>query len=302
MTKYRLHILWMTFFLSGFQFAYSQAPVSVSDSVDRRSILIGEPIQLTLRADVPTGTNATWFLTDSLAHFEFIEKGKIDSEITVEGKIFRQHLVITSFDSGRWEIPPLAVAIDTKKFYTDSITINVDFSKFDPRQDYHDIKDIIEVENPFVRFISWVLSAITFISLLLFVYFLTRRKSIREEVQMLTPRFSPLEEALKALDALQRKRLAENGEVKTFYMELNEIIRVFVLRKMQIASMERTNEELILQFRGLNLSKEQFSRLAQALRIIDFVKFAKYLPGPNEHQENFEIIKSSIEVLNTLEK
>jgi hypothetical protein len=71
---------------------------------------------------------------------------------------------------------------------------------------------------------------------------------------------------------------------------------------MQIASMERTNEELILQFRQLNLTSEEFSRLAQALRIIDFVKFAKYLPGENDHRENLEIIRSSIELLNTIEK
>jgi hypothetical protein len=302
MTKNLLHISWTILFLAGFQFTFSQLPVFVKDSVDRRAILIGEPIQLTLEAQLPRGTVSSWFFTDSIPHFEFIEKGKIDSVATDEGNTFRQHIVITSFDSGSWVIPPIAILAGNKRYFTDSIPVNVDFSKFDPKQDYHDIKDILEVENPNARYIPWVLSGITLASLLLFLYFLTRKKLAPQTEQAPLSRLSPFEEAMRALEALRKLRLSETGQVKLFYTELNDIIRVFVLRKMQIASMERTNEELILQFRQLNLSNDQFSRLAQALRIIDFVKFAKYLPLEKDQLENFDIIRSSIEILNTLEK
>jgi len=74
------------------------------------------------------------------------------------------------------------------------------------------------------------------------------------------------------------------------------------LRKLRIASMVKTNEELIMQLKELNISREQFSHLAQALRMSDFVKFAKYVPGENENEQNFDIIKSSVEILNTIEK
>lgn len=65
--------------------------------------------------------------------------------------------------------------------------------------------------------------------------------------------------------------------------------------------MERTNEELILQLRQLNLSKDSFTHLAQALRISDYVKFAKYQPRAEDNEKNYEIIHSAIQALNTVE-
>ena len=72
------------------------------------------------------------------------------------------------------------------------------------------------------------------------------------------------------------------------------------LRRLQIASMAKTNEELIIQLKELNISRDQFSQMAQALRISDFVKFAKYLPGENDNEVNFNVIKSSVELLNEI--
>jgi hypothetical protein len=63
--------------------------------------------------------------------------------------------------------------------------------------------------------------------------------------------------------------------------------------------MEKTNEELILQLRGLNLSRDSFTQLAQALRMSDYVKFAKYQPGSSDNEKNYEIIQSAIQTLNT---
>jgi len=302
MAKNLPHIFWIILFLAGSQFTFSQVSVSVRDSIDRRAILIGEPIHLTLEAQFSAGTDTTWFSTDSIPHFEYIEKGKIDSILTDEGRTYRQQIVITSFDSGTWVIPPFSIIVNNKQYATDSIPVNVDFSKFDPKQDYHDIKDILEVENSYLKFVPWVLSGITLVSFLLFLYFLTRKKPAVKPDEIAVSRLSPHEEAMLALDALRKRQPLESAGVKLYYTELNDIFRVFVFRKMQIASMERTNEELILQFRQLNLTSEEFSRLAQALRIIDFVKFAKYLPGESDHRENLEIISSSIELLNTIEK
>ena len=77
---------------------------------------------------------------------------------------------------------------------------------------------------------------------------------------------------------------------------------MFVNRKLQMSTIEKTNEELILQLKDLNLPNDRFSPMVQALRISDFVKFAKYRPEQEDNIRNFEIIKSSVELLNTIEK
>jgi hypothetical protein len=302
MIKNLSHILLTQVFLIAFSIAFSQDSVSVKATVDRGEILIGEPIQLMLEVKLPLGREAAWFPLDSIPHFEFVEKGNIDSVTTISDRSLRQHLIITSFDSGRWVIPALPFTLNGKKYFTDSIPVSVNFSKFDPKQDYHDIKDILAVDNPYTNYIAWILSGLTIVSALLFLYFVTRKKITSRAEQKSALRISPFEEAMKSLEELKGRRLPETGQLKLYYTNLNDILRLFVSRKLQIKTMEKTNEELIIQLKGLNIPNDRFSLLVQALRMSDFVKFAKYHPDEQDNERNYEIIKSSIELLNAIEK
>ena len=48
-----------------------------------------------------------FFQLDSLPHFEFLNKQKIDTTNTGTGTVLSQVIRITSFDSGHWVIPSL---------------------------------------------------------------------------------------------------------------------------------------------------------------------------------------------------
>lgn len=278
--------------------SFLTAQVYVKASVDKNSILVGEPLVLTLEAYVPLGQQITWFPLDSIPHFEFISKPKLDTVESIEGKKITQVLAITSFDSGQWEIPQLELKVAKQSYYTDTLLIDIGFAPFDREADYRDIKDIIEVNNPNTRYIPWVICAAVLLSLGAVVYLLRNRKSAMVVEKKEVPILSPFEEAMQALAELRKKGLPQNGQVKWYYTELNDILRVFVSRKLNITTMERTNEELILQLRQLNLSKESFSQLAQALRMSDYVKFAKYQPGAADNEKNYDVIHSAIQTLN----
>lgn len=275
--------------------------VYVKASVDKTSILIGEPVTLTLEAYIPLGQQITWFPIDTIPHFEFLQKAKSDTAESIEGKKITQSLIITSFDSGRWEIPQLELKVMKQSYYTDTLMIDVGFVPFDREADYRDIKDIIEVNNPDTKYIPWVIAALVVVSVAVVIYFLRKPKRAIVVQTKSIARLSPYEEAMAALSELRKKGLPQNGQAKWYYTELNDILRVFVLRKLNIATMEKTNEELILQLRQLNLSKDTFSQLAQALRMSDYVKFAKYQPGDEDNQRNYEVIQSAITTLNTVE-
>ncbi len=110
------------------------------------------------------------------------------------------------------------------------------------------------------------------------------------------------DEALAALAALQKMPLTDAGQIKLYYTSLNDILRRFVQRKFRYASMERTNEELILQLSREEMPRDSFTRLATALRMSDFVKFAKYVPDLAENEKNLEVIRSSVRLLNEIVK
>ena len=276
-------------------------PVVVRATVDKQKILIGQPIQLMLEATVPGNAPLTWPNLDSLPHFEWVEKGKVDSSVSKpDGRYYRQYLTVTSFDSGAWAIPQLPFLAGNRRVLTDSVRIEVDFSKFDASKDYHDIKDIVDVPNPFAKWIGWIVAAVTLLALVLVIWLVRKKKLLKLFRAVEQPRLSPYAEALANLEQLEKDRLPESGSVKAYYTRLNDILRLFIFRKLNIASLSETNEELIGQLRPLPVTPAQFDALAETLRTSDFVKFAKYLPGLSDNEHDLRVIRSSVELLNKI--
>jgi hypothetical protein len=114
------------------------------------------------------------------------------------------------------------------------------------------------------------------------------------------PRLSPYEEAIRQLDELAAKRLVEDGAVKTYYSRLGEILRIYLCRRMGIASLSETSEELIAQIRRLSLLQQQLTDLSEALRMSDFVKFAKYQPDLVDSVSHYQIIRAAIQEIEEL--
>ena len=273
------------------------APV-LKATVDKQQILIGEPIHLMLEATVRGNTPLIWPDLDSLPHFEFVEKGKVDSTLSSDGRSYRQYMTVTSFDSGAYSIPRLAFTEGNKKYFTDSIRIEIGYTKIDPSKDYHDIKEIIEVPNPYARWIVWIVAAVALISLALVIWLIRKKKILKKLAAALqAPRLSPYEEALAELKDLEQAHLPENGSVKVYYSRLGEIFRVYLLRRLKISSLAETSEELILELRRLQLPAEQFAALSETLRMSDFVKFAKYQPEAADNEQHYRVIRSSVEAL-----
>lgn len=302
MNRIAPHIIAFIGFIFFSACGFSQSGVAVKASVDRDKIMIGEPIELKLEARVPADTDARWFPVDSIAHFEFIDKGKIDTVITSDAKTYRQTLLITSFDSGRWALPAFPLAIGNREYLTDSLPVSVAYSNFDPKQDYHDIKDILEVENANLPYINWILLGLAVLSLGAVVYFL-RKKVTRPQAPVIArpmSKLSPLQEALQELEALKNKHHTELLPAKFFHTGINDILRWYLYRRSGIATMEKTSGELMMQLKQFNLPAADFTLMAQVLRMNDAVKFAKYQPALQENEQALETIKTAIQQLDTV--
>jgi hypothetical protein len=283
--------------LSFFALVFTQAQVSVRSNINVDNILIGEPVSLTVEAYVPLGANVTWFYADSIPHFDIMNKSAVDTSQGIDGKKLVQSFTITSFDSGQQYIPPFDIAVDGQHYLTDSVLITVSFAPFDPNADYRDIKEIIEVNNPAVKYIPWIIAAVAILSLAIAIFLAYRRKAKKmmvksEPVSLLTP----YEEAMKALAILALKN-GNNGEVKNYYSDMNDILRKYVSRKFSVSTFQKTNEELILELNGFGIPGDAYKNLAQSLRMADSVKFAKYQPTSEDNRTNLNIVTNSIEIL-----
>jgi hypothetical protein len=272
-------------------------PPELKITVDKQTILIGEPIQLMLEATVHGDAPLVWPSLDSLPHFDWVEKHAVDSTIRPGQRYYRQYLTVTSFDSGAWSIPRLPFIAGNTKYFTDSVRVVIGYTKIDPGKDYHDIKDIIDIPNPFARWFGWIVGVVSIASIAIVIWLIRKTKLLKLISPRQAQRLSPYEEAIGQLDQLERQHLPEDGSVKLYYTRMGEILRMYLYRRMGIASLAETSEELIGQLRGLPLTAQQSAELAETLRMSDFVKFAKYQPGLTDCEFHYRVIRSSVQEL-----
>lgn len=269
-----------------------QGGATIKSSVDKNKILIGEPILLTVEAGLSPESVISFVSIDSIEHFEFLEKPHLDTinnkgSITIKG-IYK----ITSFDSGHWVIPAFVLSSSVK---TDTIPVDVVFSDFDPNQDYHDIKDIIEVKPSENRQWWWYVAGGVLL-LAFLIYYFARRKKKPQPVIVQEISVDPYAEAMKSLQELQRNK----PDAKQYHSSLVDIFRLYIYRKKRILSLQKTTDDLVLQLKELGLPKEKFDKLSQSLRLSDFVKFAKYIPNEDDDKNCLNNISESIKLIEQL--
>jgi hypothetical protein len=305
MAKTLTYIVCMMILFAVCSSAKAQEKPTIKASVDKNQILIGEPIRFSIDVQSPMVSGNLLPQFDSIPHFELIEKANRDSLISADGASYHLEWKLTSFDSGTRMIPSFSVSIGNQVYKTDSLAIDVSYGSVDTSKDYHDIKGIIDLENPDVKYIPWIVGAVTLIALVLFIWFIRQPPTVNRlpiEEESVLSHISPLDEALASLEKLKNLIREDPSAVKKYYSGMHDTLRIFLNRHLGLVTMEKTSEELIHSLSNLDLDRNVFSNLSAALRMGDFVKFAKYVPGPYENESNLEIIRSSIVKLNEAEK
>jgi hypothetical protein len=299
--KIRRFILFIVFFILSCVVVSAQN-AGLATSVDKRNILIGEPLQYKVQARLPKNTyKVTWLnIPDSIAHFEVIERKKIDSSENNGLLYLSQSITMTSFDSGVRTIPAFIVNFDPLKdgkayrLLTDSIPIKISFSPMDSIQPFHDIKPIIAVKNEWPLWM-WIAAFLSLLLLVFLVYYLIKNLRKKKPATIFTSRLSPLEEAMQLLNELQKAQLLNKGEVKEFYSRLGEIFKRYISRKTNFNLLTLTSGEVLIKLDDMNVSKANLAIAANNLKMADAVKFAKYLPDKTESEEALTSTKQIIQ-------
>jgi hypothetical protein len=273
------------FSLLSFHLSFSQSTF-FSAVTNKEKIVIGEPFELTLKATISKNT-LHWIIIDTFPHFEILNKAKIDTQINNETYILEQKITLTGWDSGKWPIPSIVFSKTQK---SKPIVIDVAFSPspFNTEQDYHDIKDILEVPKPQKDVWYWYLIGAILLLLLFFLLFPSKKKKKEDAAK------KPDENIYKAsLLRLDRLKTDNISDAKIYYTELIDIFRDYLHKRKGIQSFSKTTDDLAIQISNLQqVNNPQL--LFQTLRLSDLVKFARFQPSPSEQKESWEIIRQSI--------
>jgi LPXTG-motif cell wall-anchored protein len=265
---------------------WSQEGISVSASLDKNAIVIGEQLHLNLQANFPQTVQPFFFTIDSLAHFEMLNRSKIDTQTTDKGIQLQQTITLTSWDSGTWQIPAFRLP-DSRSARTQTLAVQVNFSPMDPNQPYHDVKDILNVQQPGRTTWYWyVIGAI--LLLLLFLLLFPKKK---KEAAAPVSHPDAYRQAITQLEKLKKEKATDG---KLYFTELVLIFRNYLQQRKGIQSHSKTTDDLSRQIRQLKLKEANYNTLVQTLQLSDFVKFAQYDPTPEEKEDALETIKKTI--------
>jgi len=279
----------------------------IQSSVDKKEILIGEQFTLTIKADFPKNIyNFRWpILSDSMSHFE-VTNSKIDSFYTSQNLSSIVHTItFTSFDSGKWVLPPLLVKVEsiqhdtTFVFNTDSVPMIVSYSMSDTTRQIRDIKPIKEAES-IGSIWYWIGAVIVFI-LLIALFFWWRKRKSRTPHSSDQSKLTAYEEAMQELKNLEEYNLSIREEVKIFHSKVAVIFKKYLSHKYQLTYLNKTTDEILILLKVENYNHELLSKVSASLRCGDAVKFAKYLPPISESRDCKKSIEHLIDVIQKMQ-
>jgi len=288
-------------FISVGSLGFAQKNSDITTRIDTAQIRIGEHFQY--RITVKKQPNVIFPDLNKLINLELISESKTD---TIQDRLIKKY-VLTGFDSGHFYIPKQEVFIQNKICFTDSLLIQVATIAVDTiKQKLYPIKPIVEepyVFDDFKPYLWWALFIILVIVLI--IYFFLRKKSSDQTAQkkQTIPAYN---DAIEKLIRLDDKQLWQKNKIKTFYIELTEIVRTYIGREIEIPTLEMTTDEIILlvnrqnELKKLGIPKNHLLELASFLKQADFVKFAKLKPLANEIENDRKTASSIIETLNSL--
>jgi hypothetical protein len=287
-------LLWMPFIGSR---SYSQSAEATA-RMDTTAIVIGDQVMLTLELTVPKGSRVNWpFFQDTLtSSVEVLRQRPPDTVSRVESQvIIQQKLVVTSFDSGTFVIPPIPFTYtmprDTalRSVSTRPLSLEVQTVQTDPKEDIKPIKPPLRAPLTFAEIWPWLLLVLAAGLLGYAIYYIIRKKKLKEPVLAFRPRpgLPPYEKAMSALEALRAKKIWQSGRVKDYHSELTDIIREYLYGQFSLHAHEMTTEEIITTLRSTNISRGPRESLKQVLELADLVKFAKVQPLPLENDQSW---------------
>jgi hypothetical protein len=281
--------------------AQAQEP-RVTARTDSAQYKIGEWILLRVSAELPADADSLApAVKDSIGAFEILN---IDASRAASGHqewVFR----LTMFDTGNVFIPPVAFSYKHRQdtlqriAYSNSIPLSVVGIPFDPKGDIKDIKPPLNAPWKLEDFLPYLIALLIIALAAVGYYYYRKWKKRREEGFVpLKPSIPPGQAALTALRLLEDKHLWQQGRIKQYYSEVTEIVRRFIEDQYGVLALESTSDEILAQLLKLPEAQALLKEFRSLFTTADLVKFAKYVPAPEEHDHElrwaYEIVRAMI--------
>lgn len=279
--------------------ALEEAETIVSAEVDRAEITVGGRLTLTVTIEHPPDVKVEWPAgDDKLGSFEVIEF-RVNQPRIEDGRGFSSvDYVLTAFEVGELEIPSLELNVgrEAGRLTTAAIPIVVSSVLDAEAGDIQEIKPPEEIPRNWWLLAPWLLAAAALAGLGYWAYRRYRRRAGAEPAgPPAEPPVPAHERAYQALQALEASSLLAEGEIKRYFTEASEIVRVYIEGRFGLVALELTSGEISSGLEARGVEREDLNLFEDLFRRADLVKFAKHRPGADACREMIPLARTIVD-------
>ena len=263
----------------------------ITSNLQKKMLALGETDHFVIKIKFLNGQKIQAAQENELLPFHFEE---IKDSISTDGNSYERHIEFAVFEEGKYTIPELEFKVGDEILKTPSYEIEVvnTAKKEDVINDIMNNKEVkLEASDYWEMYKFYILAAIAVIALIIaiimFLKWGRKPKSSPKQTSNLT---------LKELEGLKKKKFIENGDFRSFYVELIDISRRFITTQYHLPAEVLLTDDLIDAMKNNNTISQENEKIVEDVFLRgDLVKFAKTFPDQETMLKDFSDIRTVVE-------
>ena len=265
---------------------------TLSSNLSKDKIALGEKVTFRVSVNNLKGRDVISMPKNELLPFHF-EETKDDITKTFDN--YSRTIEFQIFDEGKYTIPPLEFSINGEVLKTIPYEITV-YNPVNADEQISDIMNNKQVElgwKDYWEMYKWYVLGAFIVIALLFVFLGMFKNGVFGKNNKEKP---SIHKTLLDLKNLEKKKYAENGNFRMFYVELIDITREFLTKQYRIPADVLLTDDLIDLMKHTNKISTENEKVVEEIFLRgDLVKFAKTFPTKELMQKDFGEIYDFVE-------
>ena len=265
---------------------------TLSSNLSKDKIALGEKVTFRVSDNNLRGRDVIYKTKNELLPFHF-EETKDDITKTFDN--YSRTIEFQIFDEGKYTIPPLEFSINGEVLKTIPYEITV-YNPVNADEQISDIMNNKQVElgwKDYWEMYKWYVLGTFIVIALLFVFLGMFKNGVFGKNNKEKP---SIHKTLLDLKNLEKKKYAENGNFRMFYVELIDITRDFLTKQYRIPADVLLTDDLIDLMKHTNKISTENEKVVEEIFLRgDLVKFAKTFPTKELMQKDFGEIYDFVE-------
>lgn len=267
--------------------AFSQ---TLGSRLEKKTLALGEVGLFRVNISDLQGKDVISAPKNELLPFHFEE---IKDSISKRPDFYERVIEFAIFEEGKYTIPALDFNIGGQLYHTIPYEVEVinTAQKGDEINDIMKNKEVkLDVKDYWELYKWYILGVLILLALIFIIYYLVRYAKRRKNSPMVMTN-----QTLKELEILKKKKFIENGDYRSFYVELIDISRNFITKQYKIPADVLLTDDLIDVMKTNNTISPENERIVEDIFLRgDLVKFAKTFPDQPTMQTDFNDIKTFV--------